>query len=491
MSNTEYTGFRFTIGGGVGDPAVNITKRDKTWRSCLIGLMASAMISITMLSLVIAKPAAALFSDTEDSENEAIQYKRSVPIDAISKLQKDIDDGKIRLTASGRQGVLRSLLNQLHIPVEFTDKLVFSKTSFQRELITPTNPRALYFNDHTYIGWVQGSPLIEVATMDPRLGTVFYIMDQNLPGKPVFKRETDACLECHETSMSGKVPGNIMRSVYPHADGQPEFSAGSYLTDDSSPMEERWGGWYVTGTYGGIRHMGNAVVHVIGNDSGNGNASGDNVTLDRNSGANITSLTRFFATSHYLAPTSDIVALMVAEHQTHVENLITRASYQTRIAERYDEALNRDLNRPSDYHSDSMRTRIVSVCEPLVKAMLFTEEPPLANAIVGSNSYATQFARMGPSDSRGRSLRQLDLHTRLMRYRCSYLIYSDLFNALPDRAKTYVYRRLNEILSGKDNGKDFASITAATAERTAILELLKETKPDFAAATKGGAAVLN
>jgi hypothetical protein len=296
-------------------------------------------------------------------------------------------------------------------------------------------------------------------------------MDQDQPGHPVFKRETDECLECHETSMSGRIPGNIMRSVYTHADGQPEFSAGSYLTDDSSPMEERWGGWYVTGKHGGIRHMGNAIVH----------GSGESVTLDRNSGANLTSLTRFFATSHYLAPTSDIVALMVAEHQTHVQNLITRASYQTRIAERYDEALNKDLNRPSNYHSDSMRSRIVSVCEPLVKGLLFTEEPPLANPIVGSNSYAAQFSAQGPVDSMGRSLRQLDLHTRLMRYRCSYLIYSDLFKALPDRAKTYVYQRLNEILGGKDSGKDFASITASVAERTAILEILKETKPDFAA----------
>ncbi len=425
---------------------------------------------VALGALVIAVPASARFSDTEDSEDAAIQYKSSVPTDAISRLQKDIDSGKVHLASSGRQGVLHSVLNLLHIPVG-SQILVFSKTSFQRELITPTNPRALYFNDQTYIGWVQGSPLIEVADMDPRLGTVFYIMDPDLPGKPVFKRETDECLECHETSMSGKIPGNIMRSVYPHADGQPEFSAGTYLTDDSSPMEERWGGWYVTGTHGGIRHMGNAIVH----------GSGDTVSLDRNSGANLTSLTRFFATSHYLAPTSDIVALMVAEHQTHVQNLITRAGYQTRIAERYDEALNKDLNRPADYHSDSTRSRILSVCEPLVKAMLFTEEPPLPNPITGSNSYSAQFSRTGPFDSKGRSLRQLNLHTRLMRFRCSYLIYSDQFAALPDRAKTYVYKRLYEILSGKDTSKDYASITSAVNERTAILEILKETKPDFAA----------
>ena len=443
------------------------------------GFVITTALFATVLTLVALNSVDAhtRLPDGDDSEDEAIRYRQSQPDDAIARLQKEIDAGHIHLTSNGRQGVLLSLLKQLKIPVE-SQLLVFSKTSFQRELIAPTNPRALYFNDHTYIGWVQGSSILEAATMDPRLGMVFYTADQDSPGKLVFKRGTDECLQCHETTMSNKVPGNIMRSVFTHVDGQPEYSAGTYLTDDSSPMEERWGGWYVTGTHGGIRHMGNVTVR----------GERENITIDRGAGANVTNLARFFQTSHYLQPTSDIVALMVAEHQTRIQNLIIRAGYQTRIAERYDAALNRDLNRPEGYHSDSMHSRIVSVCEPLVKGILFTDEPPLANPIVGSNHYTAQFESLSAinheADRRERSLRELDLKRRLMRYRCSYMIYSDAFRALPARAREYVFQRLIEVLTGKDTSKPFAILTAATEERAAILDILTETDPEFAAFRK-------
>ncbi len=438
--------------------------RVSSWTTVIISL-----VSTLLLIVSIVLPSAAVHSDNEDSEDEAIRYRQSTPTDAITTLQKQIDEGKVRLSPSGRQGVLQSLLSQLHIPIE-SQILVFSKTSFQRELISPTNPRALYFNDNTYIGWVQGSSVIEAAAMDPKLGMVFYTADQDKSGKLTFKRGTDECLQCHETAMSNKVPGNIFRSVYTHLDGQPEYSAGTYLTDETSPMEERWGGWYVTGKHGGIRHMGNSLVH----------GGRDNITFDRNVGANISSLARYFETSHYLAPTSDIASLMVAEHQTHIQNLLVRANYQTRIAERYDEALNKDLNRPAGYHSDSMRSRIVSVCEPLVRSLLFAEEPALQSPISPSNWFARKFEQEGPMMSRGRSLRQLDLKTRLMKYRCSYMIYSEAFRTLPDRARNYVYSRLVEILTGKDSSKPFESITASPEERSAILEILTDTLPEFA-----------
>jgi hypothetical protein len=365
--------------------------------------------------------------------------------------------------------------------------LVFSKTSFQRERISPNTPRAIYFNDGVYVGWVQGGSVLEFTAVDPQQGAVFYVLEQRKTAKPRFLRQTYECLQCHNSSMTAGVPGHIMRSVYAGPDGQPEFRAGTFLTTDASPLEERWGGWYVTGKHGTMRHMGNAFART----------TGDDVTLDKNKYANVTDLKRFIDPTPYLGKHSDIVALMVIEHQTNVQNLITKANYHTRMGLHYDTMLNRELGRPEGYRSDSTLSRIQSVCEPLVQAMLFAGEAPLTDTIKGTSGFTEYFVAQGPKDSKGRSLRQPDLQRRLMRYPCSYLIYSKEFDALPDMAKEYVYRRLVEILTGKElppaNGQRPATNPTAgkernqmfahlsDADRKAILEILLETKPDFAA----------
>ena len=410
----------------------------------------------------------------DDFDHPAIQYLQKTPNDPISRLQKQLDSGQLHLTYNARNGYLSSVLAQLKIPVS-SQMLVFSKTSFQRELITPHAPRALYFNADTYVGWVQDGSVVEVATQDPQLGAVFYTLDQTATGKPKFKRQTYECLQCHSGGMTSGVPGYMMRSAYTHIDGQPEFRAGTYLTTDQSPLNERWGGWYVTGKHGTMRHMGNVFAQ-----------GEENVILDREKGANRTSLKGLVDTSPYIVPTSDIVALMVAEHQTGVQTLLTKADYYSRMA-LYDEArLNVELQRPANYHSDSTRSRIRSVCEPLLKAMLFVQEAPLTDTVVGTSGYAEQFAEQGPFDRQHRSLHQLDLHHRLLRYPCSYLIYSEAFNALPTEARTYLYQRLREILTANDPGKDYAHLSPA--DRKAILEILIDTKPDFAAFDKAAAA---
>jgi len=347
---------------------------------------------------------------------------------------------------------------------------VFSKTSFQRQLIEPDSPRALYYDDNTYIGWVRGAPYLEVSTIDPQLGAVFYILDQKPAAKPKFVRQTYECLQCHTGSMTQGIPGNMMRSVYARADGQPDFRAGTFVSTDQSPIEERWGGWYVTGTHGRMRHMGNVLAR---------GADGE-PTLDREKGANVTDLRKFVDTTPYINRHSDIVSLMVIEHQTHIQNLITKANYHTRMALRYEQLLNKELQRPADYRSDSTLSRVRSVCEPLVKAMLFSEEAPLTGPVVGTSGFTAQFQAAGIHDKQGRSLRDFDLKTRLMRYRCSYLIYSDSFNGLPPLAKETIYRRLWEVLDGKDKTAPFAHLS--DSDRAEIRDILLETKPDFAAA---------
>ena len=406
---------------------------------------------------------------TEDSEDEAIQYTKTTPSDAISRLQKAIDSGAVKLDFNERNGYLQAVLRQIKVPAS-SQILVFSKTSFQRQLIEPDSPRALYYDDNTYIGWVRGAPYLEVSTIDPQLGAVFYILDQKPAAKPKFVRQTYECLQCHTGSMTQGIPGNMMRSVYARADGQPDFRAGTFVSTDQSPIEERWGGWYVTGTHGRMRHMGNVLAR---------GADGE-PTLDREKGANVTDLRKFVDTTPYINRHSDIVSLMVIEHQTHIQNLITKANYHTRMALRYEQLLNKELQRPADYRSDSTLSRVRSVCEPLVKAMLFSEEAPLTGPVVGTSGFTAQFQAAGIHDKQGRSLRDFDLKTRLMRYRCSYLIYSDSFNGLPPLAKETIYRRLWEVLDGKDKTAPFAHLS--DSDRAEIRDILLETKPDFAAA---------
>jgi hypothetical protein len=403
-----------------------------------------------------------------DSDDEAINYLKSPSNDPISKLQRDVESGAVKLKYDPKHGYLPSVLKSLGIPIS-SQVLVFSKTSFQHTHISPQNPRALYFNDHTYIGWVQGGDYLEISTTDPQLGGVFYLLPQVPDAKPKFKRQTFECLQCHDGSMTRGVPGHIMRSVYARVDGQPDFRAGSYLTSDQSQMEERWGGWYVTGTHGGQRHMGNMFTR---------NAEHPD-EVDRDSGANVTSLKRYFDTTPYLAPGSDIVALMILEHETNIHNLTTRANYQTRIALNYERQLNKELGRGENYRAESTMSRIRSVCDPLIAAILFSKEAPLAGPIKGTTTFATQFTAKGLRDKTGRSLRDLDLGTRLFKYPCSFLIYSDSFNGLPPIAKDYIYTRILQILNGSDSKPEFDHLDAPT--RKAILEILTATKPDFAA----------
>jgi hypothetical protein len=260
-----------------------------------------------------------------------------------------------------------------------------------------------------------------------------------------------------------------VRSVYPAPDGQPVYNAGSFVTDHTSPLEERWGGWYVTGTLGDQTHMGNVFVRDRANPE----------DLDRAAGSNVTDLAGRLDVSAYLADTSDIVALMVLEHQTQMQNRIIAANYQARMALHYERVMNEALGRPAGTLSDSTRRRIEGPAEDLVEYLLFCGETPLTAPVAGTSGFAEQFASRGPRDARGRSLREFDLTTRLFRYPCSYLIDSESFDALPGEVKAYVYRRLSEILTGEDQGPEFAHLSPE--DRRAILEILRDTRADLPA----------
>jgi hypothetical protein len=404
-----------------------------------------------------------------DIEGEPINYGKAPVDNAVSRLEQRLAAGRATLAYEARFGYLRSLLRELGVS-QSTQTLVFSKTSLQRHRIAPTRPRAIYFGDDVYIGFCQKGDVLEVTTIDPGLGAVFYTLDQKSPDKPRFTRQTDTCTICHGSSANQGFPGNLIRSVYPDEDGLPILSAGSHRTDHTSPFEQRWGGWYVTGTSGKQKHLGNLTFH----------GDPDPSRIDNSAGLNLNSLSDRIKTSAYLTPHSDIVALMVLEHQVEMHNLIGRANLQTRLALYEEASINKALGRSADYRSESTTSRIKSAGEPLIKYLLFSGEARLAEKLCGTSGFADEFPKRGPRDRRARSLRDLELEHRLFVYPCSYVIYSQAFDALPAPVKEYVYRRLWDILSGKDTSQGFGHLTAA--DRQAILEILRETKrnlPDY------------
>jgi hypothetical protein len=385
-------------------------------------------------------------------------------IDAVALLQQKIDSGAVRLTFDRKTGYLSSLLTNLNVPVS-SQLLVFSKSSAQMSGISPARPRAVYFNDYAYIGWVQEGGL-ELAAVDPKDGPFFYTLTQEETPRPKFERHTTNCIGCHDSSedISKVIPRLLMLSVLPDRDGR-AIGAAALATIDRSPLRERWGGWYVTGTHGRQTHMGNQTFRPP--DGGVTSIPEFIKGMDLARGSNVTDLTERFDTTAYLTPTSDIVALMVLGHQSHVHNLITVAIHKLR-----DGLDHRLKNVPKGDASGLVK----ELAEPVVRALLFSGEAVLTDPVVGTSNFAADFAGKGPRDSRGRSLRDLDLKTRLLRYPLSYVIYSESFNQMPPILKDYIYRRLREVLSGEDKSPAYAHLAAA--DREAILAILKDTKPE-------------
>lgn len=418
---------------------------------------------ITLLLLTITAPVSAA-----DLNLPPIEYEKATPDNAVSRLQARLAANKVKLSFEDERGYLKSTLDALKIPAS-SQVFVFSRTSLQRSKIAPKTPRAIYFNDDVYIGFCQRGEVLEVSVADHALGTVFYSLDQEPAERPRFKRETESCLICHGSSSTRGIPGHLMRSVHPDRSGEPILGSGSSRTDDTSPFEDRWGGWYVTGKSGKTEHLGNRVYRNRQDYDDPVNPIGVKNVLD---------LKPFFTPGAYLTPHSDIVSLLVLGHQVNMHNRIARAALEARCAVHYQNELRKALKEPGAKY-DSVRSRIASVGDDLLKVLLFSEAMPLDDVIEGNTTFAKDFAARGPFDSKGRSLRQFDLKERVFRFPCSYLIYSESFERLPAEVKDYVLRRLFNVLKGTDTDKAFSHLTAA--DRTSVLEILRETIPNLPA----------
>lgn len=404
-------------------------------------------------------------------EESPINYQKAEVNDAVAKLIKRLGAGDVKLAFDEEHGYLKSLLNQLDIPVS-SQTLVFSKTSLQVRKISPRRPRALYFNDDVYVGWCRNGDMIEMIATDAKEGPTFYSIDQKPQEQPVIKRDSGRCMSCHISNRTQRVPGFVMRSVYSNDLGHPDFRRGTFNTDMASPFEERWGGWYVTGTHGDMRHMGNQIFE---NSSDPRSKRVEKVDLE--TGANRLSLDGLISTKKYLSNHSDIVALMVLQHQTQMHNAITFANFETRRALDQSYSMNKILERPESFISESANRRINAATERVVEHLLMCGEYELTDQVAGLSGFAEEFSAKGKRDSQGRSLRDFDLKKRLFRYPCSYYIYSESFEGLPDEVRFRVLKRLKAVLDGEDADEKFSHLDTATCR--AILEILKETKQGF------------
>jgi hypothetical protein len=379
----------------------------------------------------------------------AISYASLETTDRVVDLNRKLQDGRARLTFDTASGYLRSVLDALAVPVE-SQVALFSQNSSQGPLINMRNPRTLFFNDAVAVGYVRGGNVVEVAAEDPRQGVIFYSLEQKSGDRPQFKRD-DNCLACHLSWSTLGVPGLFLVSTLTVPEDKNAYASG-FTSDHRTAFGERWGGLYVTGDLGAIRHVGNKPISTA--------STTESVKPEARQ---LESLDGQFESAGYLSRYSDVVALMVLEHQAHMTNLITRMGWESRLATA--EGRGHDIPRARQAAID------------LVDYLLFVYETPLPNKIRGTSGFSEKFTAMGPMDGQGRSLRQLDLDRRLMKYPCSYMIYSEAFDALPDPAKALVYDQLWQVLSGRDKDPRFSRLSAA--DRQAIVEILRDTKKDL------------
>ena len=364
----------------------------------------------------------------------AIKYLVADTDTVVDRLNRKLRDDSAKLVYDEKTGYLKSVLQLLDVPVE-SQVMVYTQTSLQAQHIKMDNPRAIYFNDTVSVGYIRGAGLIEVVAQDAKMGSIFYTVREEPASQATFGRDQQ-CLRCHLSWDTLGVPGLSILTTFPRK-SESDYANGGEV-DHYRPISERWGGWYVTGKKLPARHMGNFPLIMPKPIA----APPARASLDG-----------LFDLSGYLAPYSDVVALMVLEHQAHFSNLVTRATWETRLGE---------------------QLRIAEAADTLADYMLYVEEAKIpGGGIEGSSGFTEKFTAAGPRDSKGRSLRELDLKTRLQKYPLSYMIYSPAFRALPDAPKNLVMGKINRVLSGEVTDAKYAHLTPEI--RAAIREILKAT----------------
>jgi hypothetical protein len=393
-------------------------------------------------------------------EHPAIQYATRATTDRVARLRESMARSGGSFHRDARTGYLAPVLRALGIPVD-SQILVFSKTGVQRGYIGPHNPRALYFDQSVTVGYVPGAPLLEIAAHDPQQGVIFYTLDQTAT-EPVLTRRTN-CLGCHITASTLNVPGLIVRSNFVADDGTPIPEEGFHDVTHQTPHPDRWGGYFVTSNaapapYGQRAHLGNITF------SGRGITS-DQIFIDW--------INSSPETRGYLSGGSDIISLLLFDHQNHAINLLTKLNWESRVAASQESRGGAPDPRPQAVRNDTIR----GLVNELADYLLFVGEAPPTVPLTPLPGLAEELVSRFPKDRRGRSCAQMDLVDRLMRYPCSYMVYSEAFDGLPAPAREAVYQRMLTVLSGSETQAKYARLPAD--ERRVALEILRDTKPDF------------
>ncbi len=388
--------------------------------------------------------------------------------DVVSKWEDALLRGETLFEAGSQHAFLLDVLETLDIPVE-SQVLVFSHTSFQNSKISPKTPRALYFNQDHYVGWVQDGD-IEIMTVDPGVGMNFYQL--KVPGMDGATKaqvvRNESCLACHAGSSGNPYPGTLLFSTFTDADGTQLLRGDTKNIDHRSPLTERWAGWYVTGQWEGPRHRGN-VWYADDWDLG----PEIDPEKDQDFGAALADLTDVIDTSKYLRATSDVVALLVIEHQALAHNALMQAFGNSRIALYADD--NYMVGEPLKPETQEVLDEEI---DRLLRVFLFKNEAGLAEHRTGAGSaFREVFEKRGKTDNQGRSLRDFNLRDRLFEYRLSYMIYSDAFDNLPGILQDQFFIALREVLEQGQGTGDYPYLTAD--ERQAIDEILRDTHPDY------------
>jgi hypothetical protein len=417
---------------------------------CTAGILKLLALSIPVLALgiawapVYAQHAGAFRGSLDDP---AIQYGTAPLDNVVVDVNRKLRDGTLKFSYDRRSGFLGAALEALQLSTD-SQLLVFSRGSLQGKRINDQNPRALYFNDRVALGWVRDGDVIEVAAHDATQGVVFYKLRQTAedspsPSPPQFSRAFE-CLGCHVTGDTLGVPGLLMFSTTRRTGT--EFDGVPRHIDQSDPLAQRFGGWFVTGSTGSAKHMGNAAP-----------------ALDSRPSHELASVDHLFDPDGYRALTSDVAAHLVLTHQAGMTNLLTRAGWEARV-----------VSGPED----AVAAVMDGVAQEVVDHLLFIDEAPLPDRIRGNSGFAERFSARGPRDRRGRSLYELDLTRRLMKYPCSYMIYSPAFDALDPRVKDAIYRRMWDVLSARDENPRYRS-ALPLGVRQSIVEILRDTKRDL------------
>ncbi|MEO6005277.1 MAG: hypothetical protein ABIZ04_22360 [Opitutus sp.] len=397
---------------------------------------------------------------TGEFEQPPISYSATTPR-SENELKAKVESAELRF-AGDEKSTLKALLAALNVPVE-SQLLVFSKTSLQRRRISPEHPRALYFSDSIYVGWVPGG-MAEITLIDPQLGPVFYSFDLRARnGSSRLERDAD-CLRCHGGTFVRDIPGVLARSLFTDPEGEPVLRHGSLMVDDTTPFTDRWGGWYVTGYHGTEAHRGNFM-----------SAEEADGWVFKPAERRPDTLKDLFDISDYLRPTSDVVALLVFEHQTTMQNSLTRANMSARRMLAYQHGLQKAFNEPlsDEPRYDSVKSVFESTAQDVVDRLLFRDAAPLPSGVVGDEAFQERFSRDAPHSAAGHTLKDLQLWDRIFTYRCSYLIYSDMFLELPEPLKVKIYDRLRIALLSREPNQRYSYLPSK--EKQQIYEILRET----------------